>query len=152
MKYLLVLLSVTVFAKGCNNKNADQETLKTAQDDISIQYEVTTRGFYQKIELTKAQFSLTNITGGKVSVQQEVSEEDWNDIVQLLDKIDAEKLKKTYVNPDDLARDAVIPGKLVIRYKENEVASVDIADGNPPAVLAPLLNKLEAMANAVDKP
>ncbi|AXG69271.1 hypothetical protein KORDIASMS9_01491 [Kordia sp. SMS9] len=152
MKYLLVLFSITLFAKGCNDKNPDEETLKNAQDKISIQYEASTRGFYQKINLTKELFSLTKIRGGKVSVQQEVSEEDWNEIVTLLDKIDAEKLKKNYMNADDVGRDAVIPAILQISYKENVVTNVEFGHGNPPKALAALMTKIEAMANAVDKP
>ena len=152
MKYLLVLFSLTVFVKGCGDKKSEEETVKSAQDDISIEYEASTRGFYQKVVFTKEMLSLTKIRDGKVSVQQEMSEEDWNELVTLLDKIDSEKLKKTYVNPDDLRRDAVIPAKLVIRYKENIVTSIDVAHGNPPEALAPLLTKIQAMADAVDKP
>ncbi|MEM6719497.1 MAG: hypothetical protein AAF611_09295 [Bacteroidota bacterium] len=152
MKYLFVLFSVALFAKGCNDKNSDEDTVKNAQDEISIQYEASARGFYQNIVVDKAQLSLTKVRGGKVSAKQEMSETDWNEIVTLLDKIDSEKLKRNYVNPDDIGRDAVIPAKLTVRYKENIVTDVEFGYGNPPEALAPLLTKIEAMANAVDKP
>lgn len=152
MKYLFVLFSLTLFAKGCDDKKSDEETVKNAQDEISILYEASTRGFYQKVTLNKDQLSLTKIRGGKVSAQQEMSEEDWSAIVQLLDKIDSEKLKKNYINPDDLGRDAVIPAKLQVSYKENIVTNVEFGLGNPPEALAALVAKIEAMVNAVDKP
>ncbi len=152
MKYVFVLLSITLFAKGCNDKKSDEETIQKAQDEISIQYEASTRGFYQKINIDKEQFSLTNIRGSKVSVQQEMAEEDWNAIVALLDKIDSEKLKKNYMSPDDVGRDAVVPAILQISYKENVVTNVEFGHGNPPKELAALMAKIEAMVNAVDKP
>ncbi|WP_420571529.1 hypothetical protein [Kordia sp.] len=153
MKFLLCLFSIALFTKGCDNKNSEtQLTEKNAQDEISIQYKASSRGFYQDINLSKELFSLTNIRGKKTSVQQEVADEDWKEIIQLLDKIDAEKLKKNYVNPDDLKRDAVIPATLSIHYKENVVRSVEFGHGNPPKELAALVNKIQAMANAVDKP
>lgn len=152
MKFLLCLFSIALFAKGCNDADADKETVKNAQDDISIQYKASSRGFYQDIKLSKAQFSYTNVRDGKTSVQQDMSTEDWNEIVQLLDKIDAEKLKGNYVNPDDLGRDAVIPATLTINYKENIVRNIEFGHGNPPKELAALVNKIQAMANAVDKP
>ena len=149
MKYIFILLSMTLFAKGCND--AGKEAVKSAQDDISIQYEASSRGFYQKIDINKAQFSLTKVRDGKVSAVQEMSEADWAEFVQLLDKIDSEKLKKNYVNPDDLGRDAVIPAMLTISYKENVVKMIEFGHGNVPEVLRPLMTKIEAMANAVEK-
>jgi hypothetical protein len=150
MKYLFVLFSVVLFAKGCND--TDKDAVKSAQDDISIQYEASSRGYYKKIDINKAQFSLTKVRGGKVSAVQEMAAEDWTQLVQLLDKIDSEKLQKNYINPDDLRRDAVIPGKLTISYKENVVTLVEFGDGNVPEVLQPLMTKIDAMANAVEKP
>lgn len=152
MKYLFVLFSIAILTKSCNDSNTEKETVTNAQDDISIQFEAYSRGFYQKINITKERFSLTKVRNGEVSIQQEMSVEDWNEIVKLLDKIDSEKLKKNYVNPDDLARDAVIPANLVISYKENVVKNVEFGLGNEPKPLKALITKIEAMANAVDKP
>lgn len=151
MKYLLILFSVTLFTKGCNDKKDDENAIKTAQDEISINYEASSRGFYQKVNITKEQLSLTNTRGGKTSTKQ-IANSDWNEIVDILDKIDAEKLEKNYVNPDDLRRDAVIPAKLTISYKENVVTNVEFGHGSPPEELTALLTKIEAMVNAVDKP
>ncbi|WP_298419490.1 hypothetical protein [uncultured Kordia sp.] len=150
MKYLLCLFSITLFAKGCNN--SETETIKSAQDDISISYEASSRGFYQKVNLTKEKFSFTKIRDGKVSVQQEMSTEDWNEIIQLLDKIDSEKVKSNPAKEEDLARDAAIPATLAIKYKDNTVTTSSFGHGNPPETLAPLMNKIQAMIKAVDKP
>ncbi|PTX64044.1 hypothetical protein C8N46_101654 [Kordia periserrulae] len=151
MKYILILFSVTLFTKGCNDNKPDKNAVKTAQDEISIDYEASSRGFYQKVNIKKEQFSLTNARGGEALTKQ-ISNSDWSELVDILDKIDAEKLEKNYVNPDDLRRDAAIPAKLTISYKENVVTNVEFGHGNPPEELAALLTKIEAMVNAVDKP
>ena len=151
MKYLFCLFSIVLFAKGCGETSTESEAVKSAQDDVSINFEASSRGFYQEINLSKEQFSLTKIRNGKVSAQQEVSSEDWNEIVQLLDKIDSEKLNETTANEEDIARDAAIPATLTIKYKENTVTSKTFSYGNPPATLAPLVAKLQAMAKAIEK-
>lgn len=152
MKYLLFLFSMMVFTKSCDEMTTQKEVATNAQDDITIQYEASSRGFYQDIKLSKEQFSFSEDRGGKASVQQEMSTDDWSEIIQLLDKIDSEKLERNYVNPDDLRRDAVIPAKLIINYKENVVTNVEFGHGDPPKELASLIAKIQAIAKAVDKP
>ncbi|WP_430410604.1 hypothetical protein [Kordia sp.] len=152
MKYLFYLFSVFVFTDGCNDKASETETIKGAQDEISIVYEASTRGFYEKINISKEKLSVTKIRNGKVSVEQDMSSEDWNELVTLLDKIDSEKLKDNYTNTDDVGRDAVIPATLAIKYKDDTVKSITLTHGNPPETLVPLMNKIQAMVKAVDKP
>jgi hypothetical protein len=149
MKYIFCLFSIVLFSKGCND--AKEETTKSAQDDISITYEASTRGSYQKIDITKAQITVANDRSGN-TITKECNEADWKEVVALLDKIDAEKLNGTTVKDEDIARDAAIPATLTIKYKDNTITSKTISHGNPPSYLAPLLTKIQAMAKAVDKP
>ncbi len=150
MKYLFCLFSMFVFAEGCNDKSSKNETIKDAQDDVSITYEAYSRGFYEKIELNKKEIVIPKDRNENVVLRKNCSSKDWNEVIALLDKIDAEKLKKNYVNADDVGRDAVIPATLSIKYKDNMVKSVSLAHGNPPETLAPLIAKLQAMALAVE--
>ncbi|WP_046744074.1 hypothetical protein [Kordia zhangzhouensis] len=152
MKFLFYVFSIVILANGCNDGSSKELATKSAQDNITIEYEASSRGFYQKVNLSKENFLLTNTRDGKNTIQQNMTAEDWKEIIQLLDKIDAEKLKNNYVNPDDLGRDAVIPALLTINYKENVVTNVEFGHGNPPKELDALMTKIEAMINAVDKP
>ena len=152
MKYIFILFSVALFAKGCGETSSEKATTNSAQDDITISYEASSRGFYQKINVTKNLFSLKTVRDGKVSVEQEMTTADWNEIVKLLDKIDSEKKDETTGTDEDIARDAAIPAKLTVKYKESTITSKTFAHGNPPADLAPLVAKIQAMAIAVDKP
>lgn len=150
MKYIYCIFSIVLFSKGCND-TATTETTKSAQDDISITYEASSRGLYQKINLSKAEITVANDRSGTTTTK-DCNETDWNEIVALLDKIDSEKLNGTTVNEEDIARDAAIPATLTIKYKDNTVTSKTFPHGNPPDYLAPLLTKIQAMAKAVDKP
>jgi hypothetical protein len=151
MKYIFCLFSIVLFAKGCGDSTQETATMKNAQDDISITYEASTRGFYEKINLSKEQIAVAKDRNGTTATK-DCSEMDWKEVVQLLDKIDSEKMNGTTVIDEDIARDAAISGTLTIKYKDNTVSSKTFPHGNPPAYLAPLLTKIQAMAKAVDKP
>ena len=151
MKLFLYLFSVITFMNGCHDENSKEQTTKNAQDAITIEYEASSRGYYQKVNLSKDQLAVVRQRGGTV-LTKEMSSEDWTAIMEILDKIDVEKLEKNYVNPDDLRRDAVIPAMLTINYKENTVSNVEFGHGSAPEILQPLMTKIEAMINAVDKP
>jgi len=150
MKYIYCIFSIVLFSKGCND-TATTETTKSAQDDISITYEASSRGLYQKIELTKAEIAVANDRSGHTTTKA-CNETDWNEIITLLDKIDSEKLNGTSIKEEDIARDAAIPATLTIKYKDNTITSKTFPHGNPPAYLAALLTKIQAMAKAIDKP
>ncbi|WP_046759178.1 hypothetical protein [Kordia jejudonensis] len=147
MKYLFCLFSVFLFADGCNDNASESK----AQDEVSIEYEASTRGFYQKINVSKQEITVHNDRSGK-GITKACNEADWTEIMALLDNIDAEKLKESYTNTDDVGRDASIPATLAIKYKEDMVKNITVPHGNPPKIVAPLLNKIQAMAKAVDKP
>ncbi|QHI37192.1 hypothetical protein IMCC3317_25700 [Kordia antarctica] len=150
MKYLLYLFSIVLFAKGCGETSAETETTKSAQDDISIIYEASSRGFYQKIQLSKEEISIPKDRNANLVLRKTCSKADWNEVVQLLDKIDGEKLGETSANEEDFARDAAIPATLTIKYKDKTVTSKTFSHENPPTTLAPLVAKLQAMAKAVE--
>ncbi|WP_298507648.1 hypothetical protein [uncultured Kordia sp.] len=151
MKYLFVLFSVALFTKGCGDKETQEETVKSAQDDISIQYEAVSRGFYERIQVSKEQLALTKVQGGKVSALQEMAESDWNEIVSLLSKIDAEKIKTLEAPSAKRLYDGAAHAVLTIQYKDVEVSSNSFDHGNPPKELTALVDKMQAMAKAVDK-
>lgn len=150
MKYMLIFCSIFMLADGCNDKISEKETIKTAQANIAITYEAFTRGFYEEIILTKKEMVISKDSNENVVLRKTCSSEDWNEVMTILDNIDAEKLKKNYVNTDDVSRDNAIPATLSIQYKDNMVKSIRLAHGNPPKMLVPLIAKLHAMALAVE--
>ena len=150
MKFLFCLFSMFVFTEGCNDKSSKTEIIKNAQDDITIVYEASSRGFYQKIQLNKKEIIIPKDRNGNVVLTKSCASKDWDEVVALLDKIDSEKLKEATINKEDIARDAAIPGTLTITYKDNAVTSKTFPHGNPPETLAPLVAKLQAMAKAVE--
>ena len=99
MTFLFCLFSIFLFTKGCNDSNSENTTIKSAQDDISIVYEASTRGFYQKIQLNKKEIVISKDRNGNIVLTKNCSAKDWDEVVALLDKIDSEKIKETNSNP-----------------------------------------------------
>jgi hypothetical protein len=138
-----------LFTKECNDAASETATVKSAQDDILITYEASTRGFYQNIQLSKEEITIAKDRSGK-TITKECSKTDWDDIVKLLDLIDAEKLGENPANEEDIARDAAIPATMTIKYKDKTLTSNTFSHGKPPTTLAALVTKLQAMAKAVE--
>lgn len=152
MKYLFVLFSITLFAKGCNDEASKKEAVKNAEDDIMITYEALSRGFFEEIIVSKAALKTTKDRNKEQYKTYECSEEDWKEILSLLAKIDAKKIDTLEAPSAKRLHDGAAHAVLKIKYKDIEVSSNGFDHGNPPKELAALVNKLQAMAKAVDKP
>ena len=152
MKYLFVLFSITLFAKGCNDEATKKEAIKTAEDDIIITYEALSRGFFEEIQVSKVALKTTKDRNKQQYNTYDCSEEDWKEVVALLAKIDAKKINTLEAPSSKRLHDGAAHAVLKIKYKDTEISSNSFDHGNPPKELAALVNKLQAMAKAVDKP
>ena len=56
-------------------------------NDLSIEYEATSRGFYQKMKVSKKTFVYSEDIAGKKSNTVKISNKQWREIVNLADKI-----------------------------------------------------------------
>ena len=151
MKYIFCLFSMFFFAKECTDKNSETETLKSAEDDITIIYEATSRGFFEEIQVSKTSLRTTSDRNKKQYTTSDTNPEDWKEILSLLAKIDAEKIKTLEAPSSKRLHDGAAHAVLKIKYKDNEVSSNSFDHGNPPKELAALLTKIQAMVKAVDK-
>jgi len=152
MKYIFCLFSMVFFTKECNDTNSETSSLKNAEDDITISYEAISRGFFEEIQVTKAALRTTSDPNKKQYATSNTNAEDWKEILSLLAKIDAEKIKTLKAPSSKRLHDGAAHAVLKIKYKDNEVSSNAFDHGNPPKELAALVTKLQAMAKAVDKP
>jgi hypothetical protein len=151
MKYLFVLFSITLFAKGCNDEASRKEAAKNAEDDIVITYEALSRGFFEEIKVSKGALKTSKDRNKKEYNTNECSTEDWEEVLSLLAKIDAKKIETLEAPSDKRLYDGAAHAVLKIKYKDIEVSSNNFDHGNPPKELAALVNKMQAMAKAVDK-
>ena len=87
MKILSTFILVLLMAKGCTNSE-----LKKESEKISFEYVANTRGGYKKV-IAKQDTVYTIKTRGGEAVQKQLSKSDWNSLLDLLSKVDTEKMK-----------------------------------------------------------
>lgn len=143
-----------LFAKGCdgntNNKDAQAATLRQAQDDIHIVYEASSRGYFEKIEVNKADLSVAKDRSGNAT-KTTCSKEDWDTIISELSKIDAEKVSTLEAPTNYRFSDGAAHATLTIKYKDKEVTSNTFDHKNPPKELKALVDKILLMSGSVEK-
>ena len=130
---ILSLLSVLLFVLGSCNSQKNGVGTSFEMKDIEIQYEANTRGFYNKLVLKNATISSTNDRDGKENpIVQNVSEVDWNALIQELNKVDLENLPNLKAPTEKRFYDGAAIANLKIIYKGNTYQTTDFDHGFPP--------------------
>ena len=130
---ILSLLSVLLFVLGSCNSQKNGVGTSFEMKDIEIQYEANTRGFYNKLVLKNATISSTNDRDGKENpIVQNVSEVDWNALIQELNKVDLENLPNLKAPTEKRFYDGAAIANLKITYKGNTYQTTDFDHGFPP--------------------
>ena len=130
---ILSLLSVLLFVLGSCNSQKNGVGTSFEMKDIEIQYEANTRGFYNKLVLKNATISSTNDRDGKENpIVQNVSEVDWNALIQELNKVDLENLPNLKAPTEKRFYDGAAIANLKITYKGKIYQTTDFDHGFPP--------------------
>lgn len=128
-------------AKGCTNSE-----LKKESENISFEYEAHTRGGYKKV-LAKQDTVYTIKSRGGEAIEKKLSKSDWNSLLSLLSKVDAEKMKDLKAPSEKRFYDGAMIGGLKVIYKDKTYESATFDHGNPPAEIKDLVNKLLAVSD-----
>ena len=130
---IVSLLSVLLFVLGSCNSQKNGVGTSFEMKDIEIQYEANTRGFYNKLVLKNATISSTNDRDGKENpIVQNVSEVDWNALIQELNKVDLENLPNLKAPTEKRFYDGAAIANLKITYKGKIYQTTDFDHGFPP--------------------
>ena len=130
---IVSLLSVLVFVLGSCNSQKNAIGTSIEMKDIEIQYEVNTRGFYQKLVLKNAAVSSTNDRDGKENpIVQKVTDADWSALNDELNKVDLENLPNLKAPTEKRFYDGAAIANLKIIYKGNTYQTTDFDHGFPP--------------------
>jgi len=136
MKILSTFILVLLMAKGCTNSE-----LKKESENISFEYEANTRGSYRKV-IAKQDTVYTIKSRGGEAVEKKLSKGDWNSLLNLLSKVDAEKIKDLKAPSEKRFYDGAMIADLKIIYKDKTYESSSFDHGNPPAEIKDLVNKI----------
>jgi hypothetical protein len=130
---ILSFLSALLFVLGSCNSQKNGVGTSIEMKDIEIQYEANTRGFYNKLVLKNATISSTNDRDGKENpIVQNVSEVDWNALIQELNKVDLENLPNLKAPTEKRFYDGAAIANLKIVHKGNTYQTTDFDHGFPP--------------------
>ncbi|HEY9222196.1 MAG TPA: hypothetical protein VIO43_11555 [Lutibacter sp.] len=127
-KMTLILLLVSINSCQCQDK----------KDTISLNYSAQTRGFQLSIQLEK---NLLEVTKNNETHQIELTENQLNEVIYMIKKIDFEILKSN-ISIDDLAVDKAIKGEFELNFND-KLYTFEFDHNNAPESIQELLNKLQ---------
>lgn len=128
-KMTLILLLVSSASCQSQDKN----------DTISLNYNAQTRGFQLAIQLENR---LLEVTKNNETHKIELTENQLNDIVGMVKKIDFNALKSN-IYIDDLAVDKAIKGEFELNFN-GDLYAFGFNHNNAPQSIQELLNKLQS--------
>ena len=128
-KMTLILLLVSI--NSCQSQDK--------KDTISLNYNAQTRGFQLAIQL---EHKLLEVTKNKETHQIELSENQFNEVIEVVKKIDFEEIKSN-VSIDDLAVDKAIKGDFELNFN-GKIYDFEFDHNNAPENIQKLLNKLQS--------
>lgn len=163
MKILLSLLAIVMLTKECDKntvaseninatsvENSQQEN-KMQNEELTISYERMTRGFYEKIWITKNTVSVTNdrnLTDVKTAT---IDNESWNKLLSMLGDVDVNTLSQLEAPTKDHQFDGAAMATLEID-KNKEIYKTNIFDhGNPPQSIKAIVDKVLSMGKMAQK-
>jgi hypothetical protein len=160
MKILFSLLTILILNKDCNQtKSVDstytainsEDMSDVTQEDTTIWYEATTRGFYEKIWVTKDSITITNDRNHITSNNYPTSEEDWDDLVNLIKNVDVTALPDLEAPTSLRHHDGAAFATLAVTQNKIETKSNSFDHEYPPKAIEAVVNKVLSMKEKHEK-
>lgn len=136
MKILSAFVMVLVLAKGCNSSELRKES-----ENISFEYEATTRGNYRKIIARQDTIFTIKSRNGE-AVEKKLSRSDWNSMLDLLAKVDRTNIQNLKAPSEKRFYDGAMIAGLTVIYKQDIYRSASFDHGNPPKEIKKLVEKI----------
>lgn len=127
-KMTLILLLVSI--NSCQSQDK--------KDTVSLNYNAQTRGFQLSIQLKK---NLLEVTKNNETHKIELTENQLNEIIEMVKKIDFDSLKSN-ISIDDLAVDKAIKGEFELNFN-GKLYTFEFDHNNASESIQELLNKLQ---------
>ncbi|MBC8643403.1 hypothetical protein H9W95_02760 [Flavobacterium lindanitolerans] len=135
MKILSAFVMVLVLAKGCNSSELRKES-----ENISFEYEATTRGNYRKI--IAGQDTIFTIKSRNGEAVEKNFHGDWNSMLDLLAKVDRANIQNLKAPSEKRFYDGAMIAGLTVIYKQDTYRSASFDHGNPPKEIKKLVEKI----------
>ncbi|NBL65055.1 hypothetical protein GV828_07560 [Flavobacterium sp. NST-5] len=145
MKIITAIFLVLMMTKGCNSSELQKES-----ENISFEYEASTRGNYFKT-LVK-QDTVFNIKGrNQVAELKDLPKKNWNSVLKKLSDVNVAKLNNLKAPSEKRFYDGAMMATFKVIYK-NETYQVPVFDhGNPPKEIEKLVNEVLKVSQIQNK-
>jgi heat shock protein HslJ len=141
---IVLLFTALLFVNNCVKNKVQSELV------IQFKYEAITRGS----SLTYVVNDEEIITSTKGSINnensKEVSNKDWGTLVEYIKLVDLTAIENLVPPSDDSKSDKVRIATLTVTTANHSYKSEPFDEGNPPKELAPIIDKIIAIAKTVD--
>ena len=159
MKAITLLASILITCISCNcqkkateqsnvavQQGQDEKLIANTQNDMRIEYEANTRGFYEKVIIQNQTISVSKDRDGKDNpVPTKISDADWNQLVGFFNEVNLDQLPKLKAPTEKRFYDGAPIAGLKVTYKNKIHESSNFDHGFPPAEIKKLVDKLVSL-------
>jgi len=148
MKALSMIFLLFVSTNGCSQ---DTETVKNKEgaNNLVVEYEAASRGFFQKVKVTKDSIFVANDRNSIHSVPSTTSQ--WDKITSMLSNVEIEKIGTLTPPTERRAVDAAAHAVLRIKTGDTVYTSPTFDHGNPPVEIESLVKAILTLSKTVEK-
>lgn len=156
MKTLYFILTLLLLNQDCGKSTSDNisssnEQPRLAQEELTISYEESTRGFYERLWITKDSFTITNDRDHKEVISYQMPEKEWRELLSVLESVDVQNMPNLKAPTGLRHGDAARFTTLTITQNNVETASEAFDNGHPPKEIELLVNKVLAIKDLLIK-
>jgi len=146
-KILSLLLVTTALVTGCSSSKTSASADKKASADISFEYSAMTRGSFKKVIVKQDTIVTVTDRAMKTATSKALSTADWNSLVSASRKVKVESLETLEVPSKKHQFDGALAANLQIIKGGTTYQSATFDDGNPPAEIKELVEKIITLSD-----
>lgn len=136
-------------------KNKMLETSEVEVDTSKIvstvSYEASTRGFYERVWITKDSLIITNDRNHVKTVSHKTSEKDWDELLAILKDVAIDSISELEAPTSMRHYDGARFATLIIAQGKSEVQSSGFDHGHPPKAIEAVVNKVLSIKASHEK-
>lgn len=150
MKLLFSVLALLTLNKECEQNKTSvmsdavntEKIADTTQNISAISYEASTRGFYERVWITKDSITITTDRDHVNKMTYTTLENDWNDLMQLLKDVNIEAMPELESPTAMRHYDGAPFASLFVTQGDTETQSNSFDHGHPPKAIEAVVNKV----------
>lgn len=148
MKTLSMIFLLLISANGCS-QDTETATKKEGDNNLTVEYEASSRGFFQKVMVTQDSISVANDRNSMHKIPSTASQ--WGKITNALGEVEIQNIGKLTPPSEKRTVDAAAHAVLTIRTGDTVYTSPTFDHGNPPVEIESLVKAILTLSKTVEK-